>query len=192
MRNRTQLSTINDYVGVYQIQNDETFIAPGELHGMFNSPDRSMSQIAYELALTAINLFDKRVMVLSSENNLVEMGAELLMLNSKLHKLDLKDGMSKLLWNELKGFPIKFRSENLLLYYKSKMTMEYVVAKCREAIERDGLDLLIIDSINGSGKKFQRIAIGLREFCREFDLSVFLCLRDVLSKEYGALKITGG
>ena len=102
------------------------------------------------------------------------------MLNSDWNQLTLKD-LGNSLWTEIErsADKLKVKSKNLTFDFKDKLTKKYIVSKCRKVIEKDGLDLVIIDAIDGSDESFENIISALMQLCKKFRLAVFVCLKDI-------------
>ena len=178
-----QLSTFNDYVGIYKIKEENVLIEPGDCYEILHSDNDNASLSAYELALSTANTFDKKVMILSSEHTVKEAAIQILKLYSEIDQWKAEEGWKNHFWKKLKNYAIELLPKNICLYYAPDMSVKFIITSCLRAIEKDGLDLLIIDSLERSGKKVEGISTLLLEFCREFDIAIFICRRDVLPDE---------
>ena len=176
----TDESSPNHPVASYKIGDNETILNSRELHLICTYPDYPISPVPYRAALSAGNQFRKKVLYLSSEQSVEEVAQQLIIHNANLDTETTKNNMNKRDWGKLKASVGKLLSIQISIDHIPDMSMDEIDARCRMILERDGLDIVIINSIkdHGSEDLFARICMELGPLCYELGMTVFICMKN--------------
>ena len=177
----TNESSPDDRVASYKIGDKETFIHAGELHINYTFPDYPINPAPFKAALTASKRYRKKVLILSSQQSVDEVALELMIHDANLDTATIENNKNKRDWQKLMASVGKLLFTQISIDHMSNMSMDDIDARCRRMIfERDGLDIVIINSIKDDGTDdfLERVCIELGPLCYKFGVTVFICMKN--------------
>ena len=177
----TDESSPDDLVASYKIGDKETFIHAGELHINYTFPDYPINKAPFKAALTASKRYRKKVLILSSQQSVDEVALELMIHSANLDTATIENNKNKRDRQKLMASVGKLLSTQISIDHMSNMSMDDIDAKCRDVIEKDELDIVIINSIKDDGTDdfLERICIELGPLCYKFGVTVFICMKNL-------------
>ena len=176
----TDESSPNHPVASYKIGDNETILNSRELHLICTYPDYPISPVPYRAALSAGNQFRKKVLYLSSEQSVEEVALELMIHDANLDTATIENNKNKRDWQKLMASVGKLLSTQIYIDHIPDMSMDDIDAKCRDLIEKDELDIVIINSIKDDGTDdfLERVCIELGPLCYKLGITVFICMKN--------------
>ena len=158
---------LNDQVASYEKETDTDH---AEYRVVYSSGDYNMIPIQYLVARSAGYQYKKKVLILS----LQPLNRVSLWLFTYKMFLGLED-----IWPKLKA-AFKSQKAQIGVEYIMDMALEKVMQKCQKIIERDGLDLLIIDHIedDGSDHVFRNACADAAALAHELNIEVLVIIKN--------------